>query len=137
MAYRTIHPDIPRVDSHTHLVGRRHSEDIWPALEAVRNKVLADCGADVALHIELDGGHLDKWNQDPVKGLDRIKKGNGRLIGTLADYRPAQGLKASTPGDIKRWLDAGYCGYKWHWNAEFNGGPRARYGLINDPYFTP
>ena len=135
--FRTQYPDIPRVDSHTHLVGRYQSEDVWPAIEAMRAKTLAECGADVATFIELDGGKLKSWNHQPAEGIERVKRGGGRVIPTLADYRPAQGLKASTPGDVKRWLDAGYCGWKMHWNAEFNGGPRAKYGLISDPYFTP
>jgi hypothetical protein len=136
MSYRTIYPEMPRVDSHTHLVGRYQSEDVWPAIEAMRAKTLAQCGADVAAFVELDGGKLKSWNHQTAEGIERVKRGNGRIIPTLADYRPSQGLNASTPGDIKKWLDEGYCGYKWHWGSEFNG-PKSKYGLINDPYFTP
>jgi predicted TIM-barrel fold metal-dependent hydrolase len=135
MSYQTIYPDIPRIDAHTH-VGRRPVETVWADLKAVRDKAKADSGITIALQIDLDGGVQRQWVQDPVAGIAKLKQHPG-IIGCLSDSKPAQGLKASSPDDAQRWLDAGYCGWKWHWNAEFNGGSKAKYGLINDPYFRP
>ena len=135
--YQTQYPDIPAFDVHQHF-GRQGNDSIWPQLEAYRVEVLKTTGRDIAMGVDLDGGVMRGWVQDPVAGLARIKaKTNGRVLGTLSDAKPLRQLKASSPGDVDKWLERGFCGWKWHCQALFNGGRSAEHGLVNDPYFAP
>ena len=136
--YRTRYPDQPRIDAHVH-VGRFTHESVWPAWLDLRARVLREVGADVAAFVELDGGAcMPQWTHQPEAGLRRVRQqGQGRFYPTLTDYRPAQGLNAARPNEVASRLEQGFVGWKWHWGASFNGGPRARYGLLSDSYYAP
>lgn len=135
--FKTKYPKMPIVDMHCHF-GRRLTDDGFAMVLGLRKAVADKCGSDMALWIDLDGGIQKNWNQDVPGGLARINRlGQGRIIGTLADYRPAQSLKAATPDQLVSLKEKGFCGWKWHWQAAFNGGRNAPHGLLDDPYFTP
>jgi hypothetical protein len=92
MPFQTAYPDIPRVDIHTH-IGRRLSDDAFPSVLGQRQAVKAACDADLALWIDLDGGSMTQWVQDPAAGMARIKRqGQGRVLGVLSIAGPSARL---------------------------------------------
>lgn len=138
MAYQTRYPQISRIDAHNH-IGRSANNRQWADWLTVRDVVMRDTGADIAAWVDLDGGaNMPGWAHRAEDGLEQIRRyGKGRILPTLSDSRPAQRLESSTPAQVAARKAAGFCGYKWHWNAGFNGGKAAAHGLINDAYFFP
>lgn len=131
----TNYPDIPRIDSHNH-IGRSADANIKNYLD-LRKNILAECQANVACWIDLDGG--TRGFADGIKegGMERLKQlGDAdRMIPSITDWRPAFQISYS-PALIESRFEAGYIGYKLHWGADWNK-PKAKYPWINDPYFDP
>lgn len=98
----TTHPEIPRIDVHTH--GGKDHEGIANYLE-LREHMLSNNKLDIAMLINL--------NDETV--IDSITTAsNGRIMSCLNDYKPFEGLTHS-PEDIVSSLNLGYAGYKiWH-----------------------
>ena len=137
MGYKTIFPKILRTDIHYH-VARRTALDTFISIEKTRELTLKNCNADIALIVDLDGGVMTNWVQDPERGYTRLKNNaKGRIIPVLSESKPAQGIVSFKPNEIARLKSARYNGLKMHWQAAFNGGKNAKYGLINDKYFEP
>lgn len=110
-ADRTAHPDIPRIDVHTHAGGDLEAVGRYLAL---RETLRAEHGADLALWINLGAGSHPI--ADPAEVTEAAR---GRMLCCISDYSPHTGLDYP-PNEIPQHLDRGFIGYKiW-------AGPPAR-----------
>ena len=147
MAFQTQYSGMWCVDVHTHMA-RQHmpnqdgvlpnSPDVFGEwINLLRPAIMNECGIDAAFFVDLDGGKLDaRWYHNAAEGAATVAAlGQGRILATLGDYRPAKGLYSVTPDQIAATKANGYVGYKWHWNSDFNSP--AKYCLIDNPYFRP
>jgi len=108
---RTVYPDVPRIDVHTHAGGDRKAVANYLSL---REHLKATHGADMAMWINLGGGSSPIT--DPA---DVLEASEGRMLSCISDYSSHDGL-AFAPAELGQWGAKGFVGYKiW-------AGPPAR-----------
>jgi hypothetical protein len=130
----TAYPDIPRIDVHTH-IGRSADANIKNYL-SMRELVLRDRKTDIALWLDLDGGTRGYADGVKTGGMERLTKHGDakRMIPTITDWRPANGLSYSKDLIESRFRD-GYIGYKWHLGSQNKAS--AIYPYVDNIYFDP
>lgn len=132
--FETAYPDMPRIDAHVH-IGRNTNANIKNYL-GMREQVLKECKADLAIWLDLDGGTTGYADGVKTGGLERlITHGDAkRMIPTITDWRPANGLSYTKTLIESRFRD-GYIGYKWHLGTQNKA--TAKYPYVDNPYFDP
>jgi hypothetical protein len=114
----TQYPDIPRIDAHVH-IGRNTNTDI-KNYSTIRENVLKDTMADIAIWIDLDGGTTGFAAGIKTGGIERLAQ-NGdalRMVPSITSWRAARiktyPLAYTAPHILPR-HEAGYLGYKIHY----------------------
>lgn len=123
--YKTLYPDIPRIDVHVHahdIIYPKDSEGsrgnphfaLSPNYSTITNyltirkRIIKNSGADLALWINLGGD----------RGIDTTNEvSKGRMMTCLSDYVLNKKMYYN-PEDLSVWLKKGYVGYKL-WFAPF------------------
>ncbi len=90
----------PRIDVHAHIAG--NTETIANYL-AIRDHLLAEDGADLAMWIDLGRGTPDQEKS--------LAESGGRVLSCIFDYSPHTGL-THRPDELEGWMNQGYIGYK-------------------------
>jgi len=115
--YITKHPEIPRIDIHTHVY---HDYGNIATYLSIREYLKSNHNVDLAMWISLGG------DADTISKLSR-----GMIMTTISDYAPQRGL-THKPEDMAAALLNGYVGYKiWHGPAD----RRLREGETGIMYF--
>lgn len=127
---KTMYPDIPRIDVHTHVVN--DYQGIEKYLE-LRELLINDYSVDMAMWINLGGG--DK----PIRNTDSINLvSKNRMLCTIADYDPFHGLKYK-PKDLDGLKEQGFIGYKiWYgpWYRRLEDDEKG-FRYVDDPVNEP
>jgi len=127
---KTVYPDMPRIDVHTHAGG-----DLKVVVNylQLREHLKATHDVDLAMWINLGGG-----NSPITDPADVLEASKGRMLSCISDYSSHDGL-AYAPAELGQWGAKGFVGYKiW-------AGPPARklkpgqkgFPYIDDPAHEP
>jgi hypothetical protein len=138
LTFVTQYPDIPRIDAHVH-IGRNTNANI-KNYSTIRDNVLRESMADIAIWIDLDGGTTGFTGGIKTGGMERLAQhGNAlRMVPSITSWRAAKratySLAYTAPNILPR-HEAGYIGYKIHYGdctlAEYEEYP------IDDPQNLP
>jgi hypothetical protein len=124
--FKTLYSDIPRIDVHIHI----NSKDYRSMSEYLnlRDNLNKQCGADVAMWINLSQGNVDTI----------LNASKGRMLCSFSTYRPAvTGIDYYKKADIDKLKKQGYLGYKlWYAPASRQKG-EVIYKYIDDQALEP
>jgi hypothetical protein len=117
--------DIPRIDVHVHVNSNYRSLVEYLNL---RSMVMEQCGADVAMWIDLSQG-----NVDTIRGVTK-----GRMLCSFSTYRPAvTGIEYYKKSDIDKLKEQGYIGYKLWYAPASRQGSKTLYKYIDNQAHEP
>ena len=101
--FRSLYPDIPRIDVHSHV--SKDLKGIANYLD-LRNLLLDSNAIDIAIWINLGDGN------DPIDNVESLEAaGNGHMLCAFADYAAHDGLKFP-PESLEGLQKQGFVGYK-------------------------
>jgi hypothetical protein len=88
--FETQYPDIPRIDAHVH-IGRNTNANI-NNYSLIRESVLRDSKADIAIWLDLDGGTTGFTGGIKTGGMERLAQYGStlRMVPTITSWRAAK-----------------------------------------------
>lgn len=105
-AQKTLYPDIPRIDIHSHI----RDNSILNDYIGMAGLIKEESGADVAIWVNLSPSLLE--GRVGLEEMERVEKEyQGRFLHTINDYRIADGL-AYSPEELAWWHRKGVVGFK-------------------------
>jgi len=136
--YITKHPEIPRIDVHTH---PGNNYQAIRAYLAFRDQLLSESKADAAMWINL--GNDYGGGEAAIDTITEVSK--GRIMTCISDFTPHKGLTHKAE-DIPGYLKKGYVGYKIWYGTLFQlftkgilkeGDKGIKYLYLDDPHHEP
>ena len=121
--FKTKYPEIPRIDVHTHCSDT--SQNSFKSYLILRDSVKLMYNTDIAMWINLTQNNVNRAMQNT----------GGRMLSAFSSYRPAQtGVEYYNPGDIEKFKQEGYIGYKIWYGPSYRQEPeKVKYPYVDDP----